>query len=159
MITEVLLSIIPIAAKPLNWYVSVVSLPGTVFQQIQSVYSFTFWPNTADCCSCFWGSRLIDIRFSEWVFSLLTDPNSFEISSLTYVWTSLVKIFVILPSFGIDLGPCKSDLYRFHFLMLSMNPKLLVAVTKIWTVSVSAFVKNLNFPWSYTQTSCQNGKV
>ena len=92
---------------------------------------------------------MIDIRFSEGVFSLLTDPNSLRINSLTYVWTSWVKIFVILSSFGINLGPCKSDLYQFYFFMLSMNPKLLIAVSKIGTVSINAFAKNLDCPLSH----------
>jgi len=82
-------SIIPIGAKPLTWCKSAVSLPRTVFKQIQSVYSFICFPNTVVCFCCFWCSLLSDLRFSEGAFSsLLTDPNSFEISSLTYVWTS-----------------------------------------------------------------------
>jgi len=91
--------------------------------------------------------------------SLLSDPNSFEIIFLIYVWTSLVKIFVIFPSFGINLGLCKSNVYKFHFFMLSMIPKLLIAVSKIGDVSASTFAKNLNCPKLYDQTSCQIGKV
>ena len=132
---------------------------GTVFKQIQSVYSFICFQNTVVCFCCFWCSLLSDLRFSESAFSsLLTDPNSFEISSLTYVWTSLVKIFVIFPSFGINLGPCKSNMYKFHFFMLSMIPILLIP-SKIGTVFVDTFAKNLNCPKLYDQTPCQIGKV
>ena len=59
-------------------------------------------------------------------------------------WLRYLSFFPLLE---LILGPCISDLYQFYFFMISMNPKLLMAVTKIETVFIRAFAKNLDCPW------------